>query len=47
MTLANKGLKVGLLDADIHGPNLALMFGVTKNKIFSCGEDFILPVKIN
>ncbi|MFA5155126.1 MAG: Mrp/NBP35 family ATP-binding protein [Patescibacteria group bacterium] len=47
MILAKKGLKVGLLDADIHGPNSALMLGVTEKKIFSCGEDFILPVEIN
>lgn len=47
ITLAKKGLKVGLLDADIHGPNLALMLGVQKKAIFSCGENFILPVEVN
>lgn len=47
ITLAKKGLKVGLLDADIHGPNLALMLGAGEEKIFSYGEDFIMPVAIN
>jgi Mrp family chromosome partitioning ATPase len=28
LALAKKGLKVGLLDVDIHGPNLAKMLGV-------------------
>jgi ATP-binding protein involved in chromosome partitioning len=28
LALARKGLKVGLLDVDIHGPNLAKMLGV-------------------
>jgi Mrp family chromosome partitioning ATPase len=47
VVFAQKGLKVGLLDADIHGPNLALMLGVQEKAIFSCGEDFILPVEVS
>lgn len=31
--LASKGLKVGLLDVDIHGPNLAKMLGVEGKKM--------------
>ncbi len=27
--LAQRGLKVGLLDADLHGPSLGMMFGIT------------------
>lgn len=47
ISFAQKGLKVGLLDADIHGPNLALMLGVQEKPIFSCGNDFILPIEVN
>ncbi len=47
ITLAKKGLKIGLLDADIHGPNLALMLGVQDKIIFPDGESQILPVEIN
>lgn len=44
--LADKGLKVGLLDADIHGPNLALMLGMQDKMIISHGENQIFPVEI-
>lgn len=44
--LADKGLKVGLLDADIHGPNLALMLGVQDKMIIPHGENQIFPVEI-
>ncbi|MFQ5722430.1 MAG: P-loop NTPase [Candidatus Aminicenantales bacterium] len=33
LALAHKGLKVGLLDVDIHGPNLAKMLGVEDKKL--------------
>ncbi len=32
-TLSDKGYKVGVLDADITGPNIPLMFGVEDDKI--------------
>jgi Mrp family chromosome partitioning ATPase len=44
--LSRKGLKVGLLDADIHGPNLAKMLGVEDKKLEISGEH-LSPVKIN
>ncbi|MFA5358400.1 MAG: Mrp/NBP35 family ATP-binding protein [Patescibacteria group bacterium] len=47
MSFVQKGLKVGLLDADIHGPNLALMLGVQEKAVFSYGEDFILPIEVS
>jgi ATP-binding protein involved in chromosome partitioning len=43
--LAMKGFKVGLLDVDIHGPNVVNMLGLEKEKLQ--GEDNeILPVKV-
>ena len=33
VALARKGLKVGLLDVDIHGPNIAKMMGVEDKKL--------------
>lgn len=47
IALTKKGLKVGLLDADMHGPNLALMLGAQDKAIFSYDENRILPIEIN
>ncbi len=33
--LAKRGYKVGLLDADIHGPNVAKMFGAEGQRLFA------------
>lgn len=44
---AQKGLKVGLLDADIHGPNLALMLGAQDGAVVEYGENSIMPFEIN
>jgi ATP-binding protein involved in chromosome partitioning len=30
VALARDGMRVGLLDADIYGPNIPLMFGETR-----------------
>jgi Mrp family chromosome partitioning ATPase len=46
VAFAREGLKVGLLDADIHGPNLALMLGAENMAVIPCGENYILPVEI-
>ncbi len=37
--LAMKGYKVGILDVDIHGPNVVKMLGATKERLFAsdCG----------
>jgi len=44
--LSDKGLKVGLLDVDIHGPNLAKMLGAENRQVGTAG-DKIIPVSIN
>ncbi len=44
-TLALKGFKVGLLDADIHGPNVPKMLGVQNAKLQVNEEQKIVPVE--
>lgn len=46
LALARKGMKVGLLDVDIHGPNLAKMLGV-ETKQLDVSEGGIKPVEVN
>ncbi len=41
---AKLGLKVGLLDADIHGPSMAMMFGITDGPL-GTPEGKILPME--
>jgi len=47
LSLGERQLKVGLLDVDIHGPNLAMMLGVDKKKLESADGDRILPVAVS
>ncbi len=43
--LATKGYRIGILDIDIHGPDIAKMLGIEKKKII--GSEFgIEPVKV-
>lgn len=44
--LSEQRLKVGLLDADIHGPNVAKMLGVEGRRLESAGENKILPIAV-
>jgi Mrp family chromosome partitioning ATPase len=46
LAFAKQGKKVGLLDIDIHGPNLAKMLGV-ENKRLETSADGIKPVSVN
>ena len=46
IAFTQKGFKVGLLDADIHGPNLALMLGVQDKVVIPQGENLIMPVQV-
>ncbi|MFA6079220.1 MAG: Mrp/NBP35 family ATP-binding protein [Candidatus Omnitrophota bacterium] len=43
--LAASGLKVGILDTDIHGPNIAKMLGIEK-KALSGTDSGIVPVEV-
>jgi ATP-binding protein involved in chromosome partitioning len=39
LALSRRGLRVGALDVDIHGPNLAKMLGVEGSKLEAAGPD--------
>lgn len=43
--LADRGYKVGLLDADIHGPSIPKMFGIEDERP-NVGEDGIIPIPV-
>jgi len=47
LVLSGKGKKVGLLDIDIHGPNLPKILGMEKERLQSSAENRINPVKIS
>jgi ATP-binding protein involved in chromosome partitioning len=44
--LAVKGRKVGILDVDIHGPNIAKMLGI-EQEILSASESGIEPIRVS
>ncbi|MGB9005442.1 MAG: Mrp/NBP35 family ATP-binding protein [Candidatus Aminicenantales bacterium] len=46
LSLSLRGEKVGALDVDIHGPNLAKMLGVDEKKM-DVSSDVIMPVQVN
>ena len=46
LALARKGKKVGLIDVDIHGPNLAMMLGVEGKRFAASSEKKIIPVPV-
>lgn len=46
LALAEKGKQVGLIDVDIHGPNLAKMLGVEGKRMVAENDKKILPVPI-
>ncbi|MBI1879966.1 MAG: Mrp/NBP35 family ATP-binding protein [Chloroflexi bacterium] len=43
VALAQTGQRVGLLDGDIHGPNVPLMLGITDEQPFAFGEQIFPP----
>ncbi len=46
MALSNKGYTTGLLDLDIHGPNIPKMLGIEEHKLASHDGKKIEPVRI-
>lgn len=46
LALAKKGKRVGLIDVDIHGPNLAMMLGVEGKRFAASDEKKIIPVPV-
>ena len=46
LALAEKEKQVGLIDVDIHGPNLAIMLGVEGKRMVGTNGKKILPVPI-
>lgn len=46
LALAEKGKRVGLIDVDIHGPNLAKMLGVEGKRFAASNERKIIPVPV-
>lgn len=45
LSLAAKGKKVGLLDIDVHGPNIPLMLGIEGKKLGVSNDKRLLPVE--
>lgn len=48
ISLARKGAKVGLIDADIYGPSQHIMFGAEAERLFvneKDGKTFMLPIE--
>jgi len=46
LSLSERNLKVGLMDVDIHGPNLPKMLNVEKGRLESTDDNKILPIMI-
>lgn len=43
IALSKKGLKVGILDADMHGPDIPIMLGIDERPLGSKG--MLLPIE--
>ena len=47
LALANQGLSVGLLDADIYGPSQGLMLGARIKESLEVVDEMLIPVKLH
>src|SRR5207247_1271770 len=45
LALAQDGARVGILDADIHGPNVPLMLGITRSPVKGPNDKILPPVR--
>jgi len=45
VALAQKGLRVGLLDADIYGPSIPMMFGASEERPRTAGAQQVHPIE--
>ena len=45
-SLAKKGLKVGIMDADITGPSIPRLFAAEHEQAYATKENFIIPIEI-
>jgi len=46
LAIAMKGYSVGIIDTDLHGPNIAKMLGVQGERLFSSSENTIEPFEV-
>lgn len=44
-SLAKKGLKVGIMDADITGPSIPRLFATEHEQAYATKENFIIPIE--
>lgn len=45
-SLAQEGFKTGLIDIDIHGPNISKMLGISEKKLTSSEGEKIIPIEV-
>lgn len=45
-SLAQEGFKTGLMDIDIHGPNISRMLGISDEKLTSTEGQKIIPIEV-
>ncbi len=45
LTLAQRGFKVGLVDADLYGPSVPSLFKIPQSKVFADEKNHIIPLQ--
>lgn len=46
VSLSLKGFRVGVIDTDLHGPNIAKMFGLQGEQLYAAEEHTIEPLEV-